>query len=161
MIGTDKLYHFVNKNRSVESFPSDYTHNQVTLAKINRLHAINSAIQVDLLGQINAETKEGIQISGVGGQTDFICGAALSKGGKSIIVTYTTSENGKKSRILPYMEKGASITSLRHDVDYVVTEYGIAHLTGKTQRERATALIEISHPNFKDWLKRERQSLFP
>jgi 4-hydroxybutyrate CoA-transferase len=86
MIGTDKLFKFVDDNPAVESYPSNYTHHQLTLAKLNRLHAINSAIQVDLCGQINAETFGGKQVSGVGGQTDFICGAALSKGGKSIIV---------------------------------------------------------------------------
>ena len=111
------------------------------------------------MGQINAETVQGIQVSGVGGQTDFACGAALSKGGKSIIVTHAASGDGENSGIIPYMEKGASITTLRHDVDYVVTEYGVANLIGKTQRERANALIEISHPNFKNWLKRKR--LFP
>jgi len=157
IIGTDKLFEFVHNNRSVESYPSNYTHNQVTLAKINKLHSISSAIQVDLTGQINAETVGGIQVSGVGGHTDFICGAALSKGGKSIIVTSSASTNEKKSRIVPFLDKGSSVTSLRHDIDYVVTEYGIAFLRGKTLNERAKALIQIAHPKFRDWLELERR----
>ncbi len=161
IIGTDKLFKFVHNNRSVESYPSNYTHNQVTLAKINKLHSIGSAIQVDLMGQINAETVGGIQVSGVGGHTDFICGAALSKGGKSIIVTSSASTNEKKSRIVPFLDKGSSVTSLRHDIDYVVSEYGIAFLKGKTLNERARALIQISHPKFRDWLESERRKLFP
>lgn len=157
MIGTDKLFKFVNRNRAVESYPSNYTHNQVTLAKLNKLHSINSAIQVDLTGQINAETVDGLQVSGVGGQTDFVCGAALSKGGKSIIVASSASTNEKRSRIVPFLDKGASVTSLRHDIDCVVTEYGIAFLRGKTLNERAKALIQIAHPKFRDWLELERR----
>jgi len=160
MIGTDKLYTFVHKNKSVEAYPADYTHNQGTLAKLNKLHAINSAIQVDLTGQINAETVEGIQVSGVGGQSDLVCGAARSKGGKSIIVIPSSSTNGEKSRIVPWLDRGSSITSLRHDIDYVVTEYGAAHLRGKTMRERAHALIDIADPTFRDWLESERRSLY-
>lgn len=160
IIGTDKLFKFVHNNRSVESYPSNYTHNQVTLAKINKLHSISSAIQVDLTGQINAETVGGIQVSGVGGHTDFVCGAALSKGGKSIIVTSSASTNEKKSRIGPFLDKGSSVTSLRHDIDYVVTEYGIAFLRGKTLNERAKALIQIAHPKFRDWLELEKSKVF-
>jgi 4-hydroxybutyrate CoA-transferase len=160
IIGTDKLFDFVHNNRSVESYPSNYTHNQVTLAKINKLHSISSAIQVDLTGQINAETIGGIQVSGVGGHTDFVCGAALSKGGKSIIVTSSAATNEKKSRIVPFLDKGSSVTSLRHDIDYVVTEYGIAFLRGKTLNKRAKALIQIAHPKFKDWLELERRKVF-
>ena len=153
MIGTDKLFRFIHENREVESYPSDYTHNEVILSKLNKLHAINSAIQVDLAGQINAETKEGIQISGVGGQTDFTCGAGLSKGGKSIIVISSTASGGKRSRIVPSLDLGSSVTSLRHDIDYVVSEYGIAGLKGKSLGERAKALINIAHPRFREELE--------
>ena len=159
IIGTDKLFKFVHNNRTVEAYPSNYTHNLVTLAKINKLHAINSAIQVDLTGQINAETVGNLQVSGVGGQSDFVCGAALSKGGKSIIVISSASTNEKKSRIVPFLDRGASVTSLRHDIDHVVTEYGIASLRSKTLHERAKALINISHPKFRDWLESERSRL--
>jgi 4-hydroxybutyrate CoA-transferase len=160
IIGTDKLYKFVNRNRAVESYPSNYTHNQVTIAKLNKLHSISSAIQIDLTGQINAETIGGIQVSGVGGHTDFVCGAALSKGGKSIIVASSTSTNEKRSRIVPFLDKGSSVTSLRHDIDYVVTEYGIAFLRGKDLKERAKALIQIAHPKFRDWLEFGKRKVF-
>jgi len=153
MIGTDKLFGFVKDNNTVESYPSDYTHDSAILSKVTQLHAINSAIQVDLSGQINAETIGGIQVSGVGGQTDFICGAGLSKGGKSIIVISSTRTKGQHSRIVPFLEHGASVTSLRHDIDYVVTEYGIAALKGKTLTQRAKALIRIAHPKFRDVLE--------
>jgi 4-hydroxybutyrate CoA-transferase len=160
MVGTDKLFKFVDRNRNVESYPSNYTHHQSTLAKLNKLHTINSAIQIDLTGQINAESVEGIQVSGVGGQTDFICGSALSNGGKSIIVAASTSSNGEKSKIVPFLDKGASVTSLRHDIDYVVTEHGIAFLRGKTLNQRARALIKIAHPKFRDWLELEKRRLY-
>ena len=159
MLGTEKLFNFVHKNKMVECHPSNYTHNQVILAKLNRLHAVNSAIQVDLMGQVNAETINGVQVSGVGGQADFICGASLSKGGKSIIVTPSSSGNEKKSKIVPYLERAAAVTSLRHDVDYVVTEYGIAQLKGKSLRERAKALISVAHPKFRDWLESKMRRL--
>lgn len=161
IIGTDKLYRFVHHNRNIEAFPSNYTHNLVTLAKVIQLHAINSAIQVDLSGQINAETVNSTQVSGVGGQSDFINGAALSKGGKSIIVLPSSSKEESISRIVPFLDRGAAVTSLRHDIDYVVTEQGIAHLRGKTLKERAKALIEIANPKFRDWLDSERAKIFP
>ncbi len=160
MIGTDRLFKFVSKNKAVESYPSDYTHDSVTLSRLNRLHAINSAIQVDLSGQINAETIGGIQVSGVGGQTDFICGAGLSKGGKSIIVMSSTRAKGQRSRIVPFLDRGSSVTSLRHDIDFVVTEYGIAALKGKTLTQRAKALIRIAHPKFRDALESHCRNLY-
>ena len=160
IVGTNRLYEFVHRNRAVESYPSNYTHNQVTLSKLNRLHSINSAIQVDLTGQVNAETVGELQVSGVGGQTDFVCGAALSKGGKSIIVLSSVSKDEKKSKIVPCLDSGASVTSLRHDIDYIVTEYGIAYLRGKTLNERARALIKIAHPKFRDWLELERRRFY-
>ena len=160
MIGTDKLFKFVHENRKVESYPSDYTHNEVILSRLNKLHAINSAIQVDLAGQINAETKGVVQISGVGGQTDFTCGAGLSNGGKSIIVISSTASGGSRSRIVPFLDQGSSVTSLRHDIDYVVSEYGIAALKGKTLRERAKALINIAHPKFREELESDMRTLY-
>ena len=159
IIGTDKLFQFVHCNKAVESYPSNYTHNQVTLAKLKGLHAINSAIQVDLTGQINAETVGGLQVSGIGGQTDFMSGAALSKGGKSIIALSSVSKDGLKSKIVPCLDRGASVTSLRQDVDYVVSEYGAAYLRGKTLSERSKALIQIAHPEFRDWLESEKRRL--
>ncbi|MFO8164634.1 MAG: acetyl-CoA hydrolase/transferase C-terminal domain-containing protein [Desulfatiglandales bacterium] len=161
IIGTDKIFDFVNNNKEVESYPSNYTHNEMTIARVNKLNSINSAIQIDFTGQINAETISGVQVSGVGGQTDFVCGAALSKGGKSIVLITSTSKGGKKSRIVPFLDSGSAVTSLRHDIDYVISEYGIAELKGKTMRDRADALIAIAHPNFQELLERERHRLFP
>jgi 4-hydroxybutyrate CoA-transferase len=104
---------------------------------------------------------DGIQVSGVGGQSDFINGAALSKGGKSIIVLPSASSGKSRSRIVAFLDRGASVTSLRHDIDYVVTEYGIAHLRGKTLKDRAESLIEIAHPKFREQLENEKRRLFP
>jgi 4-hydroxybutyrate CoA-transferase len=106
IIGTNKVYRFVHRNRIVEAFLSSYTHNAATLAKVNRLHARNRAIQVDLTGQINAETIGTKQVSGVGDQSEFIGGAALSKGGKSIIVFPSSSDNKCKTRIVPLLDRG-------------------------------------------------------
>ncbi len=153
MLGTDKLFAFVHRNDEVEAFPSDFTHHQAVLQKVKNLHAVNSAIQVDLTGQVNAETIQGLQVSGVGGQTDFICGAALSQGGKSIVALPSCSGDGRRSKIVPSLDPGSAVTSLRHDVDYVVTEYGVASLKGKSLRSRARALIEIAHPRFRESLE--------
>lgn len=160
IIGTDRLYDFVNNNKEVESYPSNYTHNEMTIARVNRLHSINSAMQVDFTGQINAETIDGAQVSGVGGQSDFVCGAALSKGGKSIVLITSTTKRGEESRIVPFLDRGSAVTSLRHDIDYVVSEYGIAELRGKTMRERAGALIAIAHPDFQERLEKDKHRLF-
>ncbi|NQU02714.1 MAG: 4-hydroxybutyrate CoA-transferase [Syntrophaceae bacterium] len=160
IIGTNRLFEFVHRNRTLESYPCNYTHNQITLSKLNRLHSINSAIQVDLTGQVNAETVGELQVSGVGGQTDFVCGAALSKGGKSIVVLSSASKDEEKSKIVPCLDRGAAVTSLRHDVDYVATEYGVAFLRGKTLDERARALIKIAHPKFRDWLESKRRRFY-
>ena len=160
MRGTDRLFQFVNRNKDVEAYPSNYTHNQTVLAKLNKLYAINSAIQVDFAGQVNAETVGRTQVSGVGGHTDFVCGAALSRGGQSIILIHSLSGNGARSRIVPFLSRGATVTSLRHDVDYVVTEYGSAYLRGKTLKERAKALISIAHPAFRDRLEAQRRRVY-
>ena len=153
MIGTDRLYRFVDRNPDVESYPSSYTHNASILAQLNHLYSINGALQVDLSGQVNAETVRGIQVSGIGGQSDFVQGARFSRGGKSIIALSSTTPEAKTSRIVAHLEQGAAVSSLRHDVDYVVTENGIASLKGKSLRERTRALVEISHPSFRETLE--------
>lgn len=160
MMGTDRLFRFVDKNPDVEAYPSSYTHNATILAQLNHFHSINGALQVDLSGQVNAETLGGVQVSGIGGQSDFIQGARLSKGGKSIIALSSTTQDKKTSRIVAHLEQNAAVSSLRHDVDYVVTEYGIASLQGKGLRERAQALIEISHPSFRETLGGESLKKF-
>ncbi len=160
MIGTDRLYRFVDRNLDVESYPSSYTHNAVILAQLNHLYSINGALEVDLSGQVNAETVSGVQVSGIGGQSDFVQGARLSRGGKSIIALSSTTPEEKTSRIVAHLERDAAVSSLRHDVDYVVTEYGIASLQGKSLGERARALVEISHPSFREILEAESLKIF-
>jgi 4-hydroxybutyrate CoA-transferase len=114
--------------------------------------SINAALQVDLMGQVNAETIGSRQFSGIGGQVDFIRGASRSKGGKAIIAMPSTAAGGKISRICRELDCGAAVTTSRTDVHYVVTEYGVAELRGKTLRQRAAALIAIAHPDFREEL---------
>jgi 4-hydroxybutyrate CoA-transferase len=155
MIGTDRLFRFVSNNPAVESYPSSYTHNPAVLAQIDHLYSINEALQVDFSGQVNAETIDGIQIGGIGGQADFVPWAHLSGGGSSIIALPSTTQNGKTSRIVVQFERGSAVSSMRYDVDYVVTEYGVASLRGKSLKERARVLLEISHPAFREELEAE------
>jgi 4-hydroxybutyrate CoA-transferase len=160
MIGTDRLYRFVDRNPDVEAYPSSYTHNAVILSQLNNFYSVNGALEVDLSGQVNSETLGGVQVGGIGGQSDFVQGARLSKGGKSIIALHSTTADKKTSRIVAHLEHNAAVSSLRHDVDYVVTEYGIVSLRGKSLRERAQALIGISHPFFIKTLESESLKIF-
>jgi 4-hydroxybutyrate CoA-transferase len=153
MMGTKKLYDFVDHNPNVELYPVDYVNDPCMIGHIDNMICINSALQVDLMGQVNAEMIGTRQFSGVGGQVDFVRGACQSKGGKSIIALPATAARGTISRIAVELDKGAAVTTSRNDVQYVVTEYGIADLRGKTLRQRAEALIVISHPGFRDVLR--------
>jgi len=153
LMGTKKLYQFVDNNLNVEMHTVDYTNNVMIAGKVNKLISINSALQVDLFGQICADTLGYQQYSGVGGQVDFVRASNLSPGGKSIIALPSTNKEGTISRIVPILNEGACVTTSRNDVHYVVTEFGIADLRGKTTRERANLLINITHPNFRDQLK--------
>lgn len=156
MWGTDKLYRWADKNPLLEMHPVGYTHDPRVIAKLPNFIAINSAIEVDLTGQVNSECIGFTQISGVGGQADWARNAALSMGGKSIISLPSTAQGGKRSRIVYHLGLGSAVTTPRYDVNYVVTEYGIADLFGKTMRQRAEALISIAHPDFRDSLWRSR-----
>jgi acyl-CoA hydrolase len=118
------------------------------------MHAINCALQVDLTGQVCADSIGPIPFSGVGGQPDFVRGALRSKGGKAIIALPSTAKGGTISRIVPELDPGAGVVTPRYDTQYVVTEHGIANLRGKTLRQRAEALIAIADPKFHDWLER-------
>jgi 4-hydroxybutyrate CoA-transferase len=160
LMGTRKLYDFVDHNPDVLIKPVDYTNNPFVVAQIDNIVCINSAMQVDLMGQINAETIGSRQFSGVGGQVDFVRGAARSKGGKSIIAMPSTTARGKVSKICATLDSGSAVTTSRNDADYVITEYGIAALKGKTLRKRATALITIAHPDFRDGLIEEFEKRF-
>ena len=160
LMGTKKLYDFVDENQEVEMHPVDYTNDPYIISQNDNVVAINSAIQIDLTGQVCAETIGTLEYSGVGGQIDFIRGAARSKGGKSIIALSSTAKGGTVSKIVPFLDKGAAVTTSRNDVDYVVTEYGIAKLFGKTVRERIRALIGIAHPDFREELENSRKNMW-
>jgi 4-hydroxybutyrate CoA-transferase len=160
MMGTDRLFRFVDRNPDTESYPSSYTHNASILAQLDNFYSVNGALQIDLSGEVNSETLAGVKVSGIGGQSDFVQGARLSKRGKSIIALPSTTPNGEKSRVVARLERNAAVSSLRHDVDYVVTEYGIASLRGKSLRERARALIEVAHPFFRESLDAQSLKIF-
>lgn len=155
LIGTRVLYDFVDKNPDIEMLPVDYVNDPWVIGKNDNMVSINSCIEVDLMGQVNAESIGLKQFSGVGGQVDYVRGTAISKGGRSIIAMPSTAAKGKASRIVPLLSEGAAVTTSRNDVDYVVTEYGIAKLKGKTLRQRAEALIAIAHPDFRGGLMQE------
>lgn len=153
LMGTKKLYKWVDENPMVEMYPVDYVNDPYVIMRNDKMVAINSALQVDALGQAAADTLGPIQFSGVGGQVDFVRGAARSKGGKAIIALPATAAKGKVSRIAATLDHGASVTTSRNDIDYVVTEYGVAALKGKTVRERMEALINIAHPDFRSEIR--------
>jgi 4-hydroxybutyrate CoA-transferase len=150
-VGTDRLYEYIDENPLFQMYPYEYTHNQATLSKIENLCAVNSAIEVDVSGQVNAEFLAGIQI-GFGGLLDFAVGAYCAPGGRSIIAIPSTRAKGKISTIVPRLTEGTPVTLPRGLVNYVVTEYGAAGLDGKSTLERAEALIEIAHPDHRDAL---------
>jgi 4-hydroxybutyrate CoA-transferase len=149
LMGTRKLYDFVDHNPNVEMLPVDYVNDPYIIGQHANMMSINSALQVDLMGQVNAEMIGSRQFSGIGGQVDFVRGASRSPGGKSIIALPSTAASGKISRICCELDRGAAVSTSRNDVHYVVTEYGVADLRGKSLRQRAQALIAISHPDFR------------
>ncbi len=152
VLGTKKLFDFLGENPIFEFHPSAYTNDPFRIAQNNRMVAINAAIEVDLTGQVCAESIGSHFYSGFGGQLDFIRGAARSKYGKPIIALPSTAKNDTISRIVPRLAHGAGVLTTRADVHYVVTEYGIAYLHGRTIRQRAESLIQIAHPKFRDEL---------
>jgi len=158
-MGTADAYDYLNDNPLIEFRGIDYTNNPMVIASIERMTAINSALQIDLTGQATAESIRGGFYSGIGGSADFMRGAVLSKGGKSILVVQSTAGDGTVSRIVPSLDNGAGVTFNRGDIHYVVTEYGIAYLHGKNVRERAMDLIAIAHPSFRPWLIDEAKCL--
>jgi acyl-CoA hydrolase len=152
VLGTHRLFEFIHENPTFELHPTCYTNDPFVIAQNDRMVAINSALQVDLTGQVCADSIGTKPYSGVGGQVDFIRGAARSKGGKPIIALPSTARNGTVSRIVPMLDPGAGVVTSRADVHYVVTEHGIANLHGKTLRQRAEALVSIADPKFHDEL---------
>jgi acyl-CoA hydrolase/ribosomal protein S18 acetylase RimI-like enzyme len=151
-MGSRETYEFLDENPAVEFKRIDYTNHPLIIARNHLMTAINSAMEVDLTGQATAESLGGTFYSGIGGQADFMRGAVLAPGGKTILALPSTALNESVSRIVPTLQEGAGVTLNRGDVRYVVTEYGIAYLHGKNIRERAMDLIAIAHPKFRPWL---------
>ncbi|HHH82074.1 MAG TPA: acetyl-CoA hydrolase/transferase family protein [Chloroflexi bacterium] len=162
ILGSKKLYDFVDDNPIVELHPTEYVNDPFVIAQNERMISINSAIEVDLTGQVCADSIGPKLYSGVGGQLDFVYGAARSRGGKPIIALPSTARPGGGapiSRIVSTLKPGAGVVTTRNHVHFVATEYGVAHLYGKTIRQRARALIEIAHPDFREQLEREAWEL--
>lgn len=151
-MGSVDTYDFLDENPSVEFKRIDYTNHPLIISRHRLMTAINSAMEMDLTGQATAESLGGTFYSGIGGQADFMRGAVLAPGGKTILALPSTALNESVSRIVPVLQEGAGVTMNRGDVRYVVTEYGIAYLHGKNIRERAMDLISIAHPKFRPWL---------
>ncbi|MFA5066218.1 MAG: acetyl-CoA hydrolase/transferase C-terminal domain-containing protein [Dehalococcoidia bacterium] len=158
--GTRLMYRFMHDNPSMESYPVSYTNDPAVIARNDNMISINSIIQVDLLGQCNAESLGGSQYSGTGGQLDYVRGAYNSRGGKSILAFYSTAKSGQVSRVVPRLGSGAVITTPRMDVHYLVTEYGVVNLKGRSTRDRALDIIGIAHPRFRESLLREAENMY-
>ncbi len=160
LMGTRELYDFLDKNPDVEMLPVDYVNEPAVIGENDNMVSINSCIEIDLMGQVNSETIGLKQFSGTGGQVDYVRGASISKGGRSIMAMPSTAAKGKVSRIVPLLAEGAAVTTSRNDVDYVVTEYGVAWLKGRTLAQRAEALIAVAHPDFREGLRAEYEKRF-
>jgi acyl-CoA hydrolase len=152
LLGTKKLFDFVDNNPIFEFHPSAYTNDPLLIARNDNMVAINAALQIDLTGQVCSDSLGTHFYSGIGGQVDFLRGASHSRGGKPIIALPSTAKDGSLSRIVPMLSPGAGVVTSRGLIRYVATEYGVAYLHGKSIRERAKALIEIAHPKFRDEL---------
>lgn len=158
-LGSKMLYDFVDNNPSIEFHPTEYTNDPFIIAKNEKMVAINSAIEIDLTGQVCADSLGPMFYSGIGGQVDFVRGAARSKGGKPIIALPSTAKNDAISRIVATLKPGAGVVTSRGDVHYVVTEWGVAYLHGKNIRERAMALISVAHPKFRKELLEQAKAM--
>jgi len=159
VIGSRRLYDFVDDNPMIEMHPTTFTNDPYLIARNDRMVSINSAIEVDLTGQVCADSMGHVMYSGIGGQLDFVRGAARAHNGKAVIAMPSTARGGKISRIVADLQPGAGVVTTRGDVQYVVTEFGIANLHGRTLRQRARSLINISHPAFRDDLEASARSL--
>ncbi len=157
--GTRKLYDFVNDNPAVMFFRGSYVNDPYVIAQNEKMVSINTALMVDLTGNVCSEGIGKTHYSGTGGQLDTHRGAIMSRGGKGIIALKSTAKGGEISKIVPFLPEGSPVTIPRQDVDYVVTEHGIAHLRGKSVKERALEMINIAHPDFREWLKKEASKL--
>ena len=154
VVGDAEDLALVHDNPDFESHPVTYTNDPAVIARNDRMISINAALEIDLLGQVNAESLGGFQFSGAGGQLDFVRGAYESRDGKSILAFHSTARKGTVSRVVPMMREGTVVTTPRSDTHWVVTEYGAVNLKGKSVKQRALAIIELAHPNFREDLRR-------
>jgi acyl-CoA hydrolase len=154
VLGTRALYDYIDDNPVFEFLPNSYTNDPYVIGQNERMVAVNAALEVDLSGQVCSDSIGPVPYSGIGGQVDFIRGAARSKGGVPVIALPATAKGGKLSRIAPALKSGAGVVTSRGDVHWVVTEFGAAYLHGRNLRQRAEALIGIAHPDFREDLAR-------
>jgi acyl-CoA hydrolase len=154
IMGTRRLFDFVHEHHLVNMEPASFTHDPHVVAGIERFVAVNSALEIDLTGQVTAESLGARQVAGIGGQFDFVLGASRSEGGVSVIALPSTGRDGQVSRIVPRLTAGAAVTTPRFIADAIVTEYGVARVRGLGERERARALIAVAHPRFREELER-------
>ncbi len=157
--GPEEMYEFMDDNPTMESYSSEYMMDPVNIARNDNLISVNSILEVDLTGQSNAETLDGFEFSGTGGQLDFVRGAYSSKGGKSILVFYSTAQEGRISRVVPRLAAGTGVTTPRMDTQYLATEHGVVNIKGKSTRDRALDIISIADPRFRDDLLKEAEDL--
>jgi acyl-CoA hydrolase len=157
--GSERTYRFLDDNPYLEAHPVSYTNDPAMVARNNELISVNATMEVDLTGQCCSESIGHLQFSGTGGQADFARGAFNSPGGKSFITFYSTARNGEVSRVVPTLTPGAAVTTPRQEVHYLVSEFGVAQLKGKSVKERALAMIGLAHPNFRPWLTDEARRL--
>jgi acetyl-CoA hydrolase len=161
VLGTQRLYKFVDDNPIIELHPTEYVNDPFNIAQNDRMVSINSAIQVDLTGQVCAYSIGTRFYSGVGGQIDFVRGAARSRGGMPIIALPSTARGGTISRIVPILDPGAGVVTTRNDVHFVATEFGVVDLYGRSIRERIKLLIDIAHPKFREELAEAAERYYP
>ena len=157
--GSKRMYDYIDHNPSVAILPVDYVNNPYTIAQNDNVVSVNAALEIDLSGQVCAESIGNHMFSGSGGQLDYVRGALMSRGGLSFIAFPSTAKGGTISKIKPFLAPGAGVTTGRNEVDMIVTEYGIAKLRGRTFSQRAKALISIAHPNFRDELLFEARKM--
>ena len=152
-MGSEKLYDYVDNNPFIEAHPVEYTNDPFIIAQNEKMVALNSCISIDLTGQVNSDSMGTSVYSGFGGQLDFIRGASRSEGGVPVIAMPATAKNGKLSRVVGSLKEGAGVTDTRADVRWVCTEFGMVNLFGMNRRQRAKALIELAHPDFREELQ--------
>jgi itaconate CoA-transferase len=158
-LGDRQMYEFMHDNPSMESYRVSHTNNPHVIATNDRMISINSTLEVDLLGQCNSEYMGGFEFSGTGGQLDYVRGAFNSRGGKSIIAFYSTAHDGEVSRVVPCFAQGTVVTTPRMDTHFLVTEYGVVNLMGKSTYERAQEIVKLAHPKFRDSLMEEAKKM--